>query len=308
MDKQTILRNFLNRNRVINLPVTFDHDGEFQEVFWDSFYDERIILSNGMHVYKAGRQGPVCVFFHGAGHTAMSWAIVASKLKEDVQVICFDARGHGGSDGMSMEDMSSDVLVSDAIQMIHEVFPEEVPPLVFIGHSMGGAIAIRTAIAMEGQVAALIVLDVVEGTAMESLPKMVAILQSRPHSFESPEEAISWSLRTGGYRKKDSARISVPGQLKEVNGEYRWRTDLMVTQPFWSSWFSNMSELFLSVPAPKLLIIADTDRLDTSLTIAQMQGKYQMTIFPNVGHLIQEDDPSRTVETITTFLKRFRLI
>ena len=49
-----------------------------------------------------------------------------------------------------------------------------------------------------------------------------------------------------------------------------------------------MSKKFLSVRAAKLLVLAGTDRLDTELTIAQMQGKFQMTVFHDVGHCLHE--------------------
>jgi len=69
-----------------------------------------------------------------------------------------------------------------------------------------------------------------------------------------------------------------------------------------------MSNLFLSVSVPKLLILADTNRLDTPLTTGQMMGKFQMSIVPNVGHLIQEDAPEKTSTFIISFLQRFRLV
>jgi len=83
---------------------------------------------------------------------------------------------------------------------------------------------------------------------------------------------------------------------------------LKKTQPYWKGWFENMSNLYLSVPAPKLLILADTDRLDTPLTTGQMMGKFQLVILPNVGHLIQEDAPDKTASIIHNFLTRFRIL
>ena len=43
----------------------------------------------------------------------------------------------------------------------------------------------------------LIVVDVVEGTALASLPHMQTILASRPRSFPSPDAAINWALHSG---------------------------------------------------------------------------------------------------------------
>lgn len=38
-----------------------------------------------------------------------------------------------------------------------------------------------------------------------------------------------------------------------------------------------------------MLLLAGTDRLDTALTVGQMQGKFQLVVLPAVGHTIQED-------------------
>jgi len=97
----------------------------------------------------------------------------------------------------------------------------------------------------------------------------------------------------------------VPPQLTLKDDVYVWRTDLVKTTTFWKGWFENISKLFLTVPGPKLLLLADTDRLDKELTIAQMQGKFQMEVIYNVGHCIQEDDPQKTAAVIVTYLQRY---
>jgi len=54
-------------------------------------------------------------------------------------------------------------------------------------------------------------------------------------------------------------------------------------------WFQGLSNLFLTTPVPRLLLLAGTDRLDKPLMIGQMQGKFQTQILPQCGHAIQED-------------------
>lgn len=39
----------------------------------------------------------------------------------------------------------------------------------------------------------------------------------------------------------------------------------------------------MSVAAPKVLILAGTDRLDRALTVGQMQGKFQLVLLPQVS-------------------------
>ena len=65
--------------------------------------------------------------------------------------------------------------------------------------SMGGSIATKaTEIAcnidkFKNKIQGLIVIDVVEGSAIEALPHMEAIVKKRPLSFKDPQTAIQWA-------------------------------------------------------------------------------------------------------------------
>lgn len=54
--------------------------------------------------------------------------------------------------------------------------------------------------------------------------------------------------------------------------KYTWRIDLSQTEPFWSGWFKGLSQKFLDMRIPKLLLLANIHGLDTALTVGQMQG------------------------------------
>ena len=72
-------------------------------------------------------------------------------------------------------------------------------------------------------------------------------------------------------------------QTVRAVGRWTWRTDLAASQPFWEGWYQGLSGLLLGLKVPKLLVLADTNRLDTPLTVAQMQGRFQMQVVPQVG-------------------------
>ena len=55
-------------------------------------------------------------------------------------------------------------------------------------------------------------------------------------------------------------------------------------------WFKGLTNSFLSIRVPKILMLAEKERMDKELTIAQMQGKFRATVLHNVGHYMQEDD------------------
>lgn len=65
--------------------------------------------------------------------------------------------------------------------------------VILVGHSMGGAIAVRAA-PLIPNLYGLGVIDVVEGTAMDALASMQSFLRSRPSSFSTISQAIEWWL------------------------------------------------------------------------------------------------------------------
>jgi protein phosphatase methylesterase 1 len=138
-------------------------------------------------------------------------------------VIAFDFKGHGHSKNTKhIEDMSIETLIEETTYVLKEVMKLYTDQnIIMIGHSLGGAVCCRVTenILKEEvghRVQGMIIIDVVEGTAMDALPFMVSILQNRPQSFGSLEEAIKWSVTSGTLKKVESAKVSIPPQLIEV--------------------------------------------------------------------------------------------
>lgn len=70
---------------------------------------------------------------------------------------------------------------------------------------MGGAIAAKSTeylltTKFADRIQGLIVIDVVEGTAIEALPFMEQIVTQRPKGFKSYEQAIQWAYLILFYR------------------------------------------------------------------------------------------------------------
>ena len=265
----------------------------------------------------------------------MSFALFAAQVRHlmpEAGVLSLEAREHGSvvtaaDSNDEILDFSIEALTSDALAMIDAVKAKQgwaaLPPSIFVGHSLGGAVAVR--IAAEGKLGAQLVgfqvLDVVEGSAMEAMAFMKTYLAGRPPRFDSIGDAVDWHVRTRTVRNADSAIASVPGLLKAAAGtQWTWRTDLTRTQRWWESWFQGMSEMFLRGRAAKSLVLAGTDRLDKELMVGQMQGgcshvqratntnmttgKFQLTVIPEAGHFIQEDVPEKMAQLSVEFFKR----
>ncbi|KAF2674263.1 protein phosphatase methylesteras-like protein 1 [Microthyrium microscopicum] len=301
-------------------------------VSWTDFFDQELYLESNptttpqcprakFHVYFDPPRRPadaLIVLHHGAGSAAMSWALCARELRGHLPncgILAVEAREHGSvvwDEAGEVDDrLHIDILSEDLVTMLNllkeKVGWTELPRILLIGHSLGGAVVTHTAkMGLLGtKVFGFGVLDVVEGSAMEALKHMQAYLATRPARFKSLDSAVEWHIRSRTLRNIKSARASVPSLfIQNEAGEWVWRTDLSRTESYWENWFSGMSNKFLTARGAKLLILAGTDRLDKELMIGQMQGKFQLHVVPEAGHFVQEDSPQKTALMIAEFFRR----
>ncbi|KAI0489608.1 Alpha/Beta hydrolase protein [Xylaria cf. heliscus] len=301
-----------------------------QPIPWTTYFERELFLhdetspqSPRIHAYLTSPvgQGPLFVMHHGGGSSGLSFAVVGDHIRKRLPsagIFSLDARGHGSTtvpEGQAV-DLSLETLAGDlftAIQLTRrEMKWAELPPIILVGHSMGGAVV--TELARSGRLGATVlgyaVLDVVEGSAIDALQHMHTYLSTRPTGFQSLETGIEWHTRSRTIRNSISARTSVPSLLRLRDEDpadtrpWKWRTDLAATKPYWENWFVGLSGKFLAARGGKLLLLAGTDRLDTELTIGQMQGKYNLQVFPEAGHFIHEDLPEKTAISLVDFYRR----
>ncbi|KAG2048394.1 hypothetical protein BDR06DRAFT_1013063 [Suillus hirtellus] len=193
--------------------------------------------------------GGVMVFHHGAGYAGTSFACLAKEIgkvmRDNVGVLAFDARRHGKTtSSQSDEDLSIDVLVDDFCALLQTIYHAAAAPNLMANFC----------------------------TAVEALPHMHAILNSRP-------EVCSYSVNTGLIRNPASARVSIPSIVAPADSALmpntranigfkdKWRTPLRSTAPYWDSWFPSLSPLFLGLSSARLLVLAGAERSDTMLIV-----------------------------------------
>ena len=154
----------------------------------------------------------------------MTFSVIAETLKEENTVISFDWMGHGehvqSEDQEDEARMSQANLIDEAIEVltfVHNKYPDRT--IILVGHSMGGSIAAKTLSHLEREMAGqdiqkcilgLILIDVVEGTAMEALPFMEQIVTSRPQEFPDLASVVKYGIFNSIVKDKKSARVSMP--------------------------------------------------------------------------------------------------
>lgn len=243
-------------------------------------------------------------------------------------------RGHGTS--ASSGDLAFDDLVADTGKVLEALIgdqPDSVE-VFLIGHSLGASIlaALPQNLNFKNEkikFSGLVMVDIIEGTgvfylvlvftfaletAVNSLNRMPEIIKDIPKSFKTIDIAVDWTLssshshhnRQAASKHLPDIQNSVSSQLRinSETGAYEWIADLSAMAPFWDSWFVGLTKNFLNFSGSRLLILADTDYMDKEMIVAQMQGKFQLAVVRESGHVIQEDRPEELAEIVCGMIQK----
>lgn len=304
----------------------------------------------------------IFIAHHGAGSSGLTFAKLSTSLKRQSKLqgydevpglFTFDMRGHGSTKCLNQASddnytLPLDGICNDFAFILKEFYEkhfshaEKKPSLFLLGHSLGGSVVTKIVYDQQNgkkrlpdeifeRIKGLVMVDIVEDTAVKALGSMHSYLQGVPRQFRSMKRAIDWHLDSGLLNSRKSAEISVPVLVYKPNKSqfYRWVTDLAQTASYWHTWFAGLSSHFTKITnaVSKMLILVNNDYLDKDLMIGQMQGKYQLVVFHNhqlelkdtlttstqtifsedskqLGHFVQEDIPDKVAISLLEFVER----
>ncbi|KAH0786103.1 Clan SC, family S33, methylesterase-like serine peptidase [Histomonas meleagridis] len=275
------------------------------QTYWDS--KEMIDTPRGkFNVYSTNVESDfVLLCVHGAGHSGLSFSLIAPLLHDTCKIVSPDLKCHGETPGDSSKDLSLDNLVEDIIE-IGKPYKEQGKKLLLLGHSLGGSIATKASYTLKP--IGLFVIDTIEGTALTAMPGMQRILNSRPKSFKTVNDAIRYFSMSGEMANPKSAAVSGAGRVRKCeDGKYRWITDLMPSEPYWVGWFKGFAESFIKAPTYKVLILPNINNMDKAFIIGHMSGKFQLEIVNGTHHCLHEDNPEHVKDIICKFIERMNI-
>ncbi len=118
-----------------------------------SCFDERFLEARGCRLrYLVAGEGDALVLVHGLGGAAANWLALAPLLLPGRRLIVPELPGHGGSSPLPAAPSLDPYADRLGVLLEHEA----ATPAAVVGHSLGGAIALRLAIRRRETVRALV--------------------------------------------------------------------------------------------------------------------------------------------------------
>jgi lipase len=183
-----------------------------------------------LHVHRFGPPGPLRMLaLHGLTGHGGRWQHLACYLPE-IAIAAPDLLGHGRSSRAAPWSIDANVAAMAAL-----LDDEAETPVLVVGHSFGGALAMHLAAVRPQRVAGLLLLDPAVGLDGKWMSEIAEAM------FASPDYADRAEARqekaAGSWADVDSAVLDsdLDEHLVELpNGRYGWRISLPAMMSYWS--------------------------------------------------------------------------
>lgn len=260
---------------------------------------------------------PAVLLIHGLRDHARSWDMLAADLAHDYRVIVPDLRGHGDSDWAGTEGYSLAAYVADMADVVEAL---DLAEFALIGHSLGGAIALRLAAAMPERAVALAGIECVElpiqreeADAPEPYPQRLRTWLDRRRAFggddgrryASMAEATARMLREQADLPSDTVEHMARHALVFEQGKgWRWKFDPRVRlRPPEDQRAHDLDEVLDAVSCPVLLCYADSGwiPLPAEARLARLKA-HAVSHYTDAGHWLHHQFPERFAQEVRTLL------
>jgi esterase len=248
--------------------------------------------------FEAYGQGKPLIILHGLLGSLDNLHSISSKLSASLKVFALDLRNHGRS-GHSF-DMDYPLMAQDVKQFIES---QGMADAFFLGHSMGGKVAMQLALLYPETVRKLVVADIAPHSYpprhQKTLNGMISLDLTHFHTRKETEAALAPAVPNLSTRQ-----FLLKNVIREASGTFRWRIGLReiienyprLTEGITSDRCFEKPALFIRGDTSDYLLENDLD------SIRALFPRARLDTIPGAGHLVHTERPAAFVKSVQDFL------
>jgi pimeloyl-ACP methyl ester carboxylesterase len=262
--------------------------------------------------YRSAGRGPALVLVHGITSTSDTWSRLLPYLAERFTVIAPDLLGHGAS-AKPRGDYSLGAYASGIRDLLVALGHERA---TFVGHSLGGGIAMQLAYQFPEQCERLVLVDsgglgrdITVLLRAASLPGSELVLPVLVNQrVLGAGRAVGHALGRVGLRVHTDLSEVLRGHATLSDGEARaafMHTLRTIVDPRGQR-VDASDRLYLAQAIPFLIVWGQRDRIipvEHALAAHELVPGRRLEVFPDAGHFPHLDDPLRFVSLLTEFME-----
>jgi pimeloyl-ACP methyl ester carboxylesterase len=248
--------------------------------------DRNIGFLLGKQEIRDGR--PTLVMIHGAGGQALIWKNQIRPLDREINVLALDLPGHGETEEKGYDRISDYARwVGD---LIRDLFTG---PVFLMGHSMGGAIAQKTALECPDLFQGLIL--VATGSRLKVAPAFLEGLRADAGQIIDNIMAFAYSMNADKRMILEGAKLMKEAPPKVVHD------DFFACDQF------DVREDVARINQPCLLVCGEEDRLTPPKLSEKLHRSIKgsdLKIIPGTGHMVMIEKFQELNNAVMQFIKR----
>jgi lipase len=254
-----------------------------------------------LHTYRYGpTRPPQILAVHGLTGHGLRWQTLAAKHLPELAIVAPDLIGHGRSSWAAPWSIDANV---DALAAL---FDAEAGPVVVVGHSFGGAIALNLAAARPDLVSALVLLDPAVGLDGGWMRDIADDMFASPDYTDRAEARAEKVNGSWGEVDSDELDRELDEHLiDQPNGRVGWRLSIPAMLSYWG-------ELARSIVLPRngipitLVLATKTDPPYVSdELLAGLRERPDFTLLEfDCDHMVPQARPADTAAVIRKQLER----
>ena len=256
------------------------------------------------HYTEYSGEGPKVFLLHGFGSSTYSWEKVAPLLQQKgFHVYALDMKGFGWSDKPCDTDYDPLALVAGVNAWMEAVGLRDV---VFVGNSLGGAVAVLMSILHPDKVGSMVLVDA--GGYPMKLPFIVKVARIPTVGFWVNlfygRWLLKWNLKEVLYNDDQVTREQVDAYYDRLRTKNGLGSMVSLARAIDFSKFHSYVERAKKLEIPILIIWGREDEwipLEIAYRFDEELPNSRLVVIPECGHVPQEEKPEITAELIAGF-------
>ena len=241
------------------------------------------------HLYEGSKSGfkPPVVLIHGAGGTHLYWPAEIRRLP-GYRVFAPDLPGHGKSGGQGFQQVEA--YCSKLMSWLDEL---EIHRLVMVGHSMGSAIALMTALKFPERLEGLVVIG--GGARLKVASQLLEAAEIPTTWLNAVKMIVDWS-----FSEQTSERLKLLARQRMAEG----RSSVLLGDLQACSVF-DVSDQISQIQVPTLVLCGSEDRMTPPRNSEFLAERIHQSTFERIagaGHMAQLEKPGEVASRILEFL------
>jgi len=269
---------------------------------------DHFIQVGGIHYHYTEYPGPGETVFllHGFGSSTYSWEKVAPLLQDDgFHVYALDMKGFGWSDKPRGADYSPFALAEEVNAWMDALGLRDV---VFVGNSLGGALAVVMSILHPDKVGRMVLVDA--GGYPMKLPTIVKAARTPGAAFVTNlfygRWMVSWNLKEVYHNDDWVTREQIQAYHDRLRTQDALDAMVALARAIDFNRFSDYVERAKSLQVPTLILWGENDRwipLEVGRWFHRDLPDSRLVVIPECGHVPQEEYPGVTAQLIIDFIR-----